>query len=99
MYPSDAASRTSSGLNEAPSKRYLPFLEGPRDCVGQPLARNTVPATLATLLGHFEFSLAPFDGSAAPRDMTNERLITLRPVPADGLGKGLPLYVRPRVPE
>ncbi len=74
----------------------MPFSDGPRDCIGQPLARLTVPATLATLLGHLEFSLAPFDGSRPPRAIADERLITLRPVPADGKGKGLPLYVRCR---
>lgn len=75
----------------------MPFSDGPRDCIGQPLARLTVPATLATLLGHLEFSLAPFNGSTPPRAIADERLITLRPVPADGHDKGLPLYVRPRV--
>ena len=40
------------------SKRYFPFAEGPRNCVGQSLAKVSLVATMATLLQHFHFKLA-----------------------------------------
>ena len=40
-------------------KRYIPFSDGRRDCVGQALARMNYTATLARLLGSFHFELAP----------------------------------------
>ena len=39
-------------------KRYFPFAEGPRSCVGQSLAKVSLAATMATLLQHFHFCLA-----------------------------------------
>lgn len=42
---------------EAP-KRWFPFAEGPRNCVGKSLAQITLPATLAILLSRFSFRLA-----------------------------------------
>ncbi len=39
-------------------KRYFPFAEGPRNCVGQSLAKVSLVATMATLLQHFHFCLA-----------------------------------------
>ena len=39
-------------------KRYFPFAEGPRNCVGQSLAKVSLVATMATLLQHFSFKLA-----------------------------------------
>ena len=39
-------------------KRYFPFAEGPRSCVGQSLAKVSLVATMATLLQHFHFCLA-----------------------------------------
>ncbi len=39
-------------------KRYFPFAEGPRNCVGQSLAKVSLIATMATLLQHFNFQLA-----------------------------------------
>lgn len=38
-------------------KRYMPFAEGPRDCLGQNLAKVSLLATAATLLGRLSFSL------------------------------------------
>ena len=40
-------------------KRYIPFSDGRRDCVGQALARMNYTSTLARLLGNFHFELAP----------------------------------------
>lgn len=39
-------------------KRYFPFAEGPRNCVGQSLAKVSLVATAATLLSTFHFKLA-----------------------------------------
>lgn len=39
-------------------KRFLPYGEGSHVCVGMPLARVNMLATLATLLGRFTFRLA-----------------------------------------
>ena len=39
-------------------KRYFPFAEGPRSCVGQSLAKVSLVATMATLMQHFHFTLA-----------------------------------------
>ena len=46
-------------------KRYFPFAEGPRNCVGQSLAMVTLPTTLALLLSRFHFKLAPSMGGRA----------------------------------
>ena len=45
------------GDNRQP-KRYIPFAEGPRNCVGQSLAKVSLVATLAVLLSRFSFKLA-----------------------------------------
>ncbi len=40
-------------------KRYIPFGDGRRDCIGQALARMNYTSTLARLLGSFHVELAP----------------------------------------
>jgi Cytochrome P450 len=40
-------------------KRFIPFSDGRRDCVGQALAKMNYTAVLAMLLGRFHFELAP----------------------------------------
>jgi cytochrome P450 len=44
--------------DSARPKRYFPFAEGPRNCIGQSLAKVSLVATMATLLQHFSFHLA-----------------------------------------
>ncbi len=51
-----AAAEIKEPLNQ--SKRWFPFSEGPRSCVGQTLANMNVTGTLATLLAHYHFRLA-----------------------------------------
>ena len=46
-----------SAMTERP-KRYMPFAEGPRSCIGKTLAQTTLPLTLAILLSRFSFKLA-----------------------------------------
>ncbi len=41
------------------ARRYIPFGEGPRNCLGQALARTMLPVLLATLLSQHKFVLAP----------------------------------------
>lgn len=40
-------------------KRFFPFSEGRRDCIGQALAKTNYTAVLASLLGRFHFEMAP----------------------------------------
>lgn len=47
-----------AGSATARPKRYMPFAEGPRNCVGQSLAKMSLAATIATLLQTFTFRLA-----------------------------------------
>ena len=55
-----------AGDNRLP-KRYIPFAEGPRNCVGQSLAKVSLVATMALLLARFSFRLAD-DVSLLPPD-------------------------------
>ncbi len=52
--------------NSRRPKRYFPFAEGPRNCVGQSLAKVSLVATAATLLQHFTFKLADEVTSYSP---------------------------------
>ncbi len=49
----------SSAADARQALRFLPFSSGPRDCIGQSLAKMNYMATLAVLLGRFSFRLAP----------------------------------------
>jgi cytochrome P450 len=67
----DAAADGAEGEGGAPAasaldrpKRYLPFADGPRNCVGQSLAMTTLPTTLAHMLSRFKFELADSMGGA-----------------------------------
>jgi fatty acid synthase len=39
-------------------KRFMPFLEGNRQCIGMPLAKLNLTTAVAVLLSHFSFRLA-----------------------------------------
>ncbi len=39
-------------------RRFLPFSVGPRDCIGQNLAKLNYQTTVPMLLAHFSFRLA-----------------------------------------
>ena len=39
-------------------KRWFPFSDGPRNCVGQALAKMNMAATFAQLYSHYSFHLA-----------------------------------------
>jgi cytochrome P450 len=67
-----------------PHGAYLPFGDGPRSCVGEPLASAELTAVVAVLARRFDFRLL-YDG-----DPGMEPLITLRP------RNGVPAAVRRR---
>ena len=50
-------------------RRYLPFGDGMRSCVGQSLAKMNYTATLALLLSHFSFRLADRVRSSTTADV------------------------------
>lgn len=52
-------SNTDPDAERGGSTTYMPFSEGPRNCVGQSLAKMEVMVVLAKLLSAFEFTLAP----------------------------------------
>lgn len=56
-------------------KRYFPFAEGPRNCVGQNLAKLSLLATAATLTCHFKFRLA--DRMGGPAGVSEKEMYTL----------------------
>ena len=63
--PTTSGSTTTSSSAAADKpKRFFPFAEGPRNCVGQSLAMTTLPTTLAMLLSRFHFGLADSMGGA-----------------------------------
>ncbi|KAL6749929.1 cytochrome P450 [Haematococcus lacustris] len=72
--------------------RFMPFSEGPRNCVGQTLARIEVVAVLAGLLGAFRLELAPEMGG---REGVRERESTLLTLQVRG-SQGLRMALTPR---
>lgn len=64
--PAQAQSCSASAKLHAPpatvmtgtAKRFIPFSDGPRDCIGRTLAQMNITAALAALLANFTFSLA-----------------------------------------
>ncbi|PSC71095.1 cytochrome P450 [Micractinium conductrix] len=58
-----ASAPTPLGHAAQVAKSYLPFSDGPRDCIGQNLALMEARAVLATMLGRFELSVAPRMGN------------------------------------
>lgn len=55
---SDKDVHTGCSLVAAQVRRFMPFLEGSRQCIGMSLARMTTAATVAALLSRFTFRLA-----------------------------------------
>ena len=47
-----------AGGPSSQAKRYFPFGEGPRNCLGQNFAHTSMLTILATLLGRLHFRLA-----------------------------------------
>ncbi|KAK9827618.1 hypothetical protein WJX81_006830 [Elliptochloris bilobata] len=72
------------------AKRYFPFAEGQRHCVGMSLANITLPATLAVLLSRFSFKLA--DEMGGPEGVLKTEQYTL----ITGMAKGMLMNAVPR---
>ncbi|KAG1667985.1 hypothetical protein FOA52_000629 [Chlamydomonas sp. UWO 241] len=76
------ASGSGSGSHVPPSVAdqisFMPFSEGPRNCVGQSLAKLEVLAVLAKLLGSFRVELAEETGGAAGVRARESTALTLQ---------------------
>ncbi|KAK9826393.1 hypothetical protein WJX81_007038 [Elliptochloris bilobata] len=73
------------------AKRFIPFSDGPRDCVGRNLATMNIVTTLATLLGRFTFRLAETMGG--PQGVrAKERLLSTLQIEG-----GMKMHAVPRV--
>ncbi|DBA75716.1 TPA: hypothetical protein ACH3X1_010136 [Trebouxia sp. C0004] len=84
-----AAAEVKEPLNQP--KRWFPFSEGPRSCVGQTLANMNVTGTLATMLAHYHFRLAEQMGGPQGVQESESVAITLAP------SKGLFMHAEPRL--
>jgi cytochrome P450 len=71
---------------------FMPFSEGPRNCVGQSLAKMEVMTLLAKLLASFRIELAPEMGG---RDGVRSRESTHLTLQTAGT-KGIRCYLHPR---
>lgn len=67
-----------AGAPSCTAKRYMPFAEGPRDCLGQNLAKTSLLASLATLIAHLHFDLADRVGCTPIRPHSLHRLCSLQ---------------------
>lgn len=87
----DAAGPSSSGDGDrGRAKRYIPFAEGPRNCVGQSLAKTNLVATLASLLPGYHFALdESMNGVAGVRAREQYTLVT-------GIDGGMMMRAIPR---
>jgi len=73
-------------------RRFIPFSVGPRQCVGQSLARLMHDGGLASLYQRFSFRLADSMGGAAGVEANEINRLTLQP------GAGMWMHAVPRVP-
>ena len=73
-------------------RRFIPFSVGPRQCVGQSLARLMHDGGLASLYQRFSFRLADSMGGAAGVEANEINRLTLQP------GAGMWMHAEPRVP-
>jgi len=83
---------TSSGDGKNKGITYMPFSEGPRNCVGQSLAKMEVLTLLAKLLANFKVELAPEMGG---REGIRKRESTHLTLQTAGT-KGIRCHLHPR---
>ena len=84
------ASSSSADGDRGRAKRYIPFAEGPRNCVGQSLAKTNLVATLASLLPGYHFQLdGSMGGVAGVRAREQYTLVT-------GIDGGMMMRAIPR---
>jgi cytochrome P450 len=77
-------------ISASTSRAFLPFSDGPRNCIGQSLALVELKAVLAMLMGNFSFELTPEMGGFKGVDSDARQAVTLRPE------HGLMMYARHR---
>ena len=65
--PASGAAYEGKSAEVVRGRRYLPFGDGVRSCVGQSLAKMNYTATLALVLSHFSFRLADRVSACAHR--------------------------------
>jgi hypothetical protein len=87
--PAAPAGRKGEEDPHHPPLRFFPFSMGPRDCIGQTLAKMNYTATLACLLGRFHFELAA--AAEGPGGVGEAQRLTLQPA------EGMPVRCVPRV--
>jgi cytochrome P450 len=84
------SSANNDGNDRGRAKRYIPFAEGPRNCVGQSLAKTNLVATLASLLPGYHFALdESMQGVAGVRAREQYTLVT-------GIDGGMMMRAIPR---
>ena len=89
-YSYSAAANDSGSNDRGRAKRYIPFAEGPRNCVGQSLAKTNLVATLASLLPGYHFALdETMGGVAGVRSREQYTLVT-------GIDGGMMMRAIPR---
>uniref|UniRef100_A0A383W692 Cytochrome P450 n=1 Tax=Tetradesmus obliquus TaxID=3088 RepID=A0A383W692_TETOB len=88
-YVYDSTSHTSGGKRGI---TFMPFSEGPRNCVGQSLAKMEVLSLLAKLCANFEIALAPEMGG---REGVRSRESTHLTLQTAGT-KGIRCHLHPR---
>lgn len=86
----DARSEKISSTDRGVS--FMPFSDGPRNCVGQSLAKMEVIAMLAKLLSSFRFEMDPAYGGAAGVTSRESTHLTLQ---TRGT-KGIRMFLTPR---
>ncbi|EFN57493.1 hypothetical protein CHLNCDRAFT_34731 [Chlorella variabilis] len=91
LSPSFSSRAVGSGGGSSQPLRFFPFSQGPRNCVGQSLAKMDYLAILAVLLGRYTFQLTP--EVTAPGGVRDIISLTLQPE------HGLPVLAVPRVPQ
>ncbi|GMH38538.1 hypothetical protein BSKO_06422 [Bryopsis sp. KO-2023] len=84
----------SRGSGESVEKgvTFMPFSDGPRNCVGQSLAKMEVIALLAKMLGTFRFEMDPAYGGAEGVRQRESTHLTLQ---TQGT-KGIRMFLTPR---
>jgi cytochrome P450 len=70
---------TPIGHREHPgSGSWMPFMDGPKGCLGQPMAMFTARVALVALLGRFAFGVAPETGGRDAVVAEQEMAVTLQ---------------------
>ena len=83
-YVCDSGVAAAAGGGGKRGIAFMPFSEGPRNCVGQSLAKMEVMALLAKLLGSFHVELAPEMGGRAGVRARESTHLTLQPAGTSG---------------